>query len=123
MIHVTCAVIQRGEWYLICQRSEFMKLPLKWEFPGGKVEEGESLENCLIREIREEIGVDIQILKELPQIIHHYETFSLTLYPFLCEIEQGEIILNEHAQFRWIKMSEFELFDLAEADIPIIKHL
>lgn len=123
MIQVTCAVIKKENHYLICQRSEQMKLPLKWEFPGGKVEKDESLEACLIREIQEELNIQIAIEKALKQVIHHYPTFSITLHPFLCTLKEGDIILKEHAQYQWILKEDFNLYDLAEADLPIIKNL
>lgn len=120
MIHVTCAVIRDGERFLICQRSEQMKMPLKWEFPGGKVEEGESLEDCLIREIQEELAVCIRIEAALEQVVHHYENFSITLYPFLCSIKEESIDLREHCQYKWILKEEFPKYDLAAADLPIL---
>lgn len=123
MLNVTCAVIRDGECYLICQRSEQMKMPLKWEFPGGKVEEGESLEDCLIREIKEELAVFLSIDAALEPVIHHYDSFSITLYPFLCTIKEGTINLREHAQYKWILQDEFSMYDLAAADIPILKQL
>lgn len=79
MIHVTCAVIRDGEQYLICQRSEKMKSPLKWEFPGGKVEEGESLEECLLREIKEELDIKITIERKLDTVSHDYGDFQIKL--------------------------------------------
>lgn len=123
MLNVTCAVIRDGERYLICQRSEQMKMPLKWEFPGGKVEEGESLEDCLIREIKEELAVFLSIDAALEPVIHHYDSSSITLYPFLCTIKEGTINLREHAQYKWILQDEFSMYDLAAADIPILKQL
>ena len=123
MVHVTCAVIRDGERFLICQRSEQMKMPLKWEFPGGKVEEGESLEDCLIREIKEELDVFLSIDAALEPEIHHYNSFSITLYPFLCTIKEGTINLREHAQYKWILQDEFSMYDLADADVPILKQL
>jgi len=100
-----------------------MKMPLKWEFPGGKVEEGESLEDCLIREIKEELAVFLSIDAALEPVIHHYDSFSITLYPFLCTIKEGTINLREHAQYKWILQDEFSMYDLAAADIPILKQL
>jgi 8-oxo-dGTP diphosphatase len=123
MIHVTCAVIRECERYLICQRSEQMKMPLKWEFPGGKVEEGESLEDCLIREIQEELAVIISVDEALEQVLHHYDSLSITLYPFLCTIKEGAINLKEHAQYKWVLKNEISQYDLAAADVLIIKFI
>ena len=69
-IHVVCAVIEQNGLILCAQRFESMALPLKWEFPGGKIEPGEAEEHALIREIQEELNVDIEILERLP--VHDY---------------------------------------------------
>ena len=123
MIHVTCAIIKSNNTFLICQRSDSMSLPLKWEFPGGKVEPGESLENCLLREIKEELHVAISIQEALTPIIHHYDSFSITLYPFICHIIDGKITLTEHINYKWVERDEFIEVELAPADLPIITQL
>jgi len=106
---------------LICQRSANMALPLKWEFPGGKIEEGESKEACLQREIEEELGLEIFVGKELPLVTHTYPTFRITLYPFLCKVQRGSIQLAEHAQAKWVPWQTLNDFDWAEADKPIVR--
>ncbi|MND73971.1 CTP pyrophosphohydrolase [compost metagenome] len=83
MLQVTCAIIQHANKILICQRSASMKLPLKWEFPGGKIETGESKEECLCREIKEELHIDISIHSALTIVEHHYADFSLLLSPIV----------------------------------------
>src|SRR5690606_11662054 len=102
MLHVTCAIIEHDNKILICQRSASMKLPLKWEFPGGKVETGESKEDCLKREIREELGLEIEVGAELNVVEHRYPEFSLRLYPFLCTWIGGSLVIAEHAQAIWV---------------------
>lgn len=98
-----------------------MKLPLKWEFPGGKVDHGESTEECLQREIVEELGIQVGIEKRLPSTTHDYPTFSVTLYPFVCSIESGEIVLHEHATVTWLPPDDLHTLDWAEADLPVIE--
>ncbi|WP_286857342.1 (deoxy)nucleoside triphosphate pyrophosphohydrolase [Sphingobacterium sp. UBA7625] len=98
-----------------------MKLPLKWEFPGGKIETGESKEYCLRREIREEINIDITIRKALTMVEHHYADFSLQLYPFVCSLQSGEVKALEHAQTIWVAIDQLLDYDWAEADLPIVK--
>ncbi len=88
-IHVACAIIELGGKVLCTQRSASMSMPLKWEFPGGKINDGESPEECLRRELIEELGVEISAGEPLPTTIHHYPTFSITLYPFVCEMRGG----------------------------------
>ena len=99
-----------------------MSLPLKWEFPGGKIEHGEIEEEAIIRVIREELYVEISIISKLPKFIHHYESFSIALIPFICKIEKGEIKLTEHQAFRWLNPINLLDLDWAEADIPVAKH-
>lgn len=120
-IHVTCAIIERDGLVLAAQRSATMTLPLKWEFPGGKIDPGESAEECLLREIVEELGIQVGIEKNLPATTHNYPAFSVTLYPFVCSIETGEIVLHEHAAISWLPPTELHTLDWAEADLPVIQ--
>ena len=119
-IHVACAIIEREGLVLAAQRGESMCLPLKWEFPGGKVEPGESLTECLIRELREEMGVSIAVGSALNSAMHRYPTFTVTLYPFICSIETGAITLHEHAAIAWLPPAELMTLDWAEADGPVL---
>src|SRR5690606_169813 len=123
MLHVTCAIIEHKNKFLICQRSERMKLPLKWEFPGGKIEIGESKEECLKREIKEEMGLEIEVGSALPHVEHHYPEFSLRLYPFFCKWTGGALVIAEHAQVIWVSLDELKNYDWAEADLPIVREL
>lgn len=123
MLYVSCAIIQKNDKILVCQRSETMKLPLKWEFPGGKIEEGESKKECLKREVKEELNLDIEVLDQLRMVEHHYPDFSICLYPFLCQINSGTLRAIEHAQIKWVTIDELKQFDWAAADIPIVKEL
>src|SRR5512138_2391378 len=95
-IHVACAIIEKNGLVLAAQRSEVMSLPLKWEFPGGKIERGESAQECLHRELLEELSITVHIDRQLPENRHHYSEFAITLYPFICKLENGEITLHEH---------------------------
>ena len=120
-INVTCAVIVRDGMVLAAQRSVTMSMPLKWEFPGGKVNDGESLEACLRRELVEELGIFARIVRALPPNNHDYPSFAITLHPFICEIDSGEITLHEHAAINWLSPSEMLTLDWADADIPIVQ--
>lgn len=123
MLKVTCAIIRDKGKILICQRSEKMKLPLKWEFPGGKIEGNETKEQCLIREIREELRLEITVDKELSTVEHHYTEFGLYLFPFVCSLKGGALTVSEHKQAVWVSKDQLSNYDWAEADIPIVNEL
>ena len=97
-----------------------MNMPLKWEFPGGKIDQGESREECLRREIFEELGIEVRVGKNLPPATYDYPAFTVTLYPFICSIDSGEIVLFEHAAISWLPPEQLHTLDWAEADLPVI---
>jgi len=98
-----------------------MDLPNKWEFPGGKVRQGESPSVCLVREIKEELGIDITVKEALPSHRHTYDHISIELLPFVCSVSGGSIILHEHKDARWTDPETASEFDMAEADIPVLR--
>lgn len=121
MINVTCAIILFQDKIFVAQRSEKMKLPLKWEFPGGKLEENESEIECIRREIKEEINVEIEIVKKITNSIYDYGTFKLNLIPYVVKYKSGDIKLSEHREYRLLNKTELLTLDWAEADIPIVE--
>lgn len=121
MINVTCAIIEHNEKILVVQRSEFMKLPLKWEFPGGKIENNESEEACIKREIKEELNIEIELISRLSPVIYKYPSFEIKLIPFIAKYINGVINLSEHRQFDWLSKEELNNLNWAEADIAILK--
>ncbi len=124
-IEVVAAVILREEKVLCVRRDEHEKeyVSLKWEFPGGKVEVGESREEALVREIREELSVDIEVSEFLMTVEHTYPDFHLTMHVFKCVLDQGEITLNEHVALKWLSVDELDQLDWAAADVPVVKSL
>jgi 8-oxo-dGTP diphosphatase len=120
MLEVTCGIIVNQNKILVTQRSEKMKLPLKWEFPGGKIEENETAEECILREIKEELNLEIEILKRLSASQYDYGTFKINLIPFIAKYQNGVIILAEHKDFKWIEAKDLLSLDWAPADIPIL---
>ncbi len=120
-IHVACAIIENNGKVLATQRSASMSVPLKWEFPGGKIDPGESTEECLRRELVEELGICVFVGKTLPHSTYDYPTFVITLYPFVCSIESGEIVLHEHSSMVWLSPCELHTLDWAEADLSVIE--
>jgi len=121
-LQVACAIIESDEMVLATQRSATMSLPLKWEFPGGKINDGELPADCLRRELIEELGLYITVGRALPQHTHSYHTFTVTLHPFVCTIASGEITLHEHAAFSWVPPEELHTLDWAAADLPAIRN-
>jgi len=120
-IHVSCAIIQRDNLVLAVQRGSQMSLPLKWEFPGGKIEKDETPKTCLKRELLEELDVHVQIGDSMDPVSHAYQTFRVTLYPFLCTIESGSLYLREHAAFLWLPPAGLRGLDWAEADVHVLE--
>jgi len=122
-IGVVCAIIEIENKILVVQRSESMKLPLKWEFPGGKIEPNESEEEAIKREIREELNIDIIILKRLTPTYYKYPNIAIELIPFLVKYLGGDLELKEHNQHKLLKKEELSSLDWADADLPIIEEL
>ncbi len=125
MIHrplteVTCALIVQQDRILVAQRSEKMPHPLKWEFPGGKLRKGETPEKCIMREIQEELGVDINVEESLPSIKHYYPEHTVRLLPFVCTIRKGEVVLREHRSHRWVRFEDLSKVDWLEADVGVV---
>jgi 8-oxo-dGTP diphosphatase len=119
-IHVTCAIIERDGLVLAAQRSETMSHPLKWEFPGGKIRLGESGQECLVREIDEEMGVKVAVIRALQPSTHRYPSVKVTLYPFVCGLGKEEPVPLEHFALRWLPPQELHTLDWAEADLPVL---
>ena len=119
-LHVTCAIIEHGGRVLAAQRSTSMSLPLKWEFPGGKIQAGESPQECLQREISEELGTILAITSSLRPATHSYPSVTVTLYPFVCRVIGGELTRHEHAALVWLPPAELPSLDWAAADLPVL---
>lgn len=98
-----------------------MTLPLKWEFPGGKIDPGETPAQCLRRELREELGILVSVGAALEPVVHDYPSFTVTLYPFVCAMAGGEMTLHEHAAIAWLPPEALPSLDWAAADGPILE--
>ncbi|MCX7547055.1 (deoxy)nucleoside triphosphate pyrophosphohydrolase [Xanthomarina sp. F1114] len=122
-ILVTCAIIRFDEKILAVQRSGTMKLPLKWEFAGGKIEAGETEIDCIKREVLEELNLTIDLKERLTPVTHAYPDFKITLIPFLADYVSGELKLREHADYKLVNKGDLPSLDWAEADLPVVKEL
>ena len=123
VIRVVGAAILRADSCLVTQRSESMAEPLQWEFPGGKVEPGESPRQALAREIDEELALTIDVGRSLGLGVHAAKGRRIELEVFVARILSGEIELREHRSFRWIRAPEIDRLDWAAADRPILPAL
>lgn len=127
-IEVVCAIIQNDNGQIFCcQRGPGRALANKWEFPGGKIELNETKEAALIREIKEELNSDIEVIRYVGVSNHEYKDlekpFSITMYAYLCKLISGNLELSEHIDSKWVSIQELSTVDFAAADIPLIKHL
>ena len=120
---VTAAVIRRAGRFLIAQRPLDGMLGGLWEFPGGKREEGESLRDCLRREIKEELGIDIIVGRQITMVKHGYTHFKITLHAFECELLSGQPQALEVAAWRWVTPDELPTFPFPRTDLKIIDAL
>lgn len=120
MIDVVCAIMADGGRILIVRHGPSSNHPGRWEFPGGKIDEGEDARQALIREIREELNLEIEPGVLLDSVIYEYDNKAVRLTPFLCLRPAGDLRLNEHADFRWIRPEDAAGFDMLEADRLIL---
>ncbi|MBU0653030.1 MAG: (deoxy)nucleoside triphosphate pyrophosphohydrolase [Proteobacteria bacterium] len=120
-IGVTCAIIERDGLVLAAQRGASMRMPLKWEFPGGKIEPGEGAEASLHRELMEEMGLRVVVKRTLPPSTHRYPAFTVKLHPFVCAIRSGKMTLNEHHAVVWLKPDDLPTLDWVEADLAVLE--
>lgn len=121
-IEVVAAVIKKGDKIFITRRSygEFQDM---WEFPGGKIEVGETKEEALIREIKEELELDINNLEYLTTVEYDYTSFHLTMHCFTCEICGGSLNLNAHNDAKWVSLDELESQDWVPADVEVVEKI
>lgn len=122
-IYVVGAVIVKSGKILCAQRGPDKSLPLMWEFPGGKIESGETHEVALQREIREELKCDIAVGKQLKAIVHEYDFGIVHLTVYWCRLTAGMPVKTEHECLKWLAPEELKQLDWAPADIPIIDKL
>ena len=122
---VACALVDTDGRILIAQRPEGKNLAGLWEFPGGKVEPGEQPEAALIRELKEELGIDVTeaCLAPLTFASHAYEDFHLLMPLYVCRRWKGEIVQHEHSGLKWVKPNRLRDFPMPPADEPLIAHL
>lgn len=121
-IEVVAAIIKKdNKIFTTCRGyGEFENM---WEFPGGKIEAGEGREEALIREIKEELELDIEITNYLTTVDYDYSNFHLTMHCFICDISGGELKLNAHNSVKWTALEELDNLNWVPADILVVEKL
>lgn len=124
-VEVVAAVIFHNNKILCVQRGDnkYNYIAFKYEFPGGKVELGETNETAIKREILEELNLKISIDSKFITVNHQYPDFTLVMHSFICSCNNPEIELSEHVDFKWLDKTELKKLDWAAADIPIVEEL
>ena len=124
MKRVVAALIMKDGKILVCQRTRHQSMPLKWEFPGGKIEAGEQPRDALRRELEEELGIDARIGEEVARIVHEYKKGSaVELRFYVVHQYKGEIENRIFRDIRWAKRSELPSYDFLEADLELVRDL
>lgn len=123
-VKVACGVIFNDDGYVfVCRRKQEKSLGGHWEFPGGKVEEGESLQECLKRELLEELDMEVDVKDHLKTVLHDYGTFQIELVAFSCDFRRSSLVMTDHDKFEWVNVSALLVKNLAPADVPIAECL
>ncbi len=121
MVKVLCGIITNSEGQIfLARRKPGKSLAGKWEFPGGKLEEGESEPECLKRELLEELGMEVIVHQRVGENLHQYPTFQIRLIGYRCELVSATYALTDHDAYEWVKRDEIMEYDLAEADVPLV---
>jgi 8-oxo-dGTP diphosphatase len=120
MVKVTAAIIVENAKILIAKRKPTIKLANLWEFPGGKIESGETPEQCLQRELYEEFEIDVEVGEHLGTITHKYDFGAIELMAFKTRVISGEFILNDHVRVAWVAAKDLGGYEFAPADLPFV---
>lgn len=123
MINVVAAIIFKDGKVLIAKRKPEKSLGGFWEFPGGKIEEGEAPETTAIREIKEELGIQISVDRYLSESVYQYDFGTINLKGYICKFMSGEMSLNDHSEVKWVNIDELKLYKMAPADVKLTECL
>ena len=115
-VDVVAAIIKSEDYYLLAKRNKDKYMGLKWEFPGGKVEQNESFKEALSREILEELNVNIEIHKKVAEERYQDEEINIVLHYYMCSLIDNDIVLSEHEAIEWVKKQDFLKYEFVPGD-------
>ncbi len=123
IVQVTAAILTKAGRVLIARRGPGSHQAGKWEFPGGKIEAGETPEACLKREMMEEFNIDVSVAEFLGTSVYHYDHISIELMAFRTRWIGGDLMASEHAAIAWVNVNELGGYDFAPADLPFVEKM
>ena len=123
LVDVTATILARNHQVLIAKRKDTDRLPNKWGFPGGKVEKGETPEECLRRELTEEFGIEVSVGEHLGESVYHYEHISIRLLAYRTFWNGNDIHPKDHSAIAWVPVDHLIEYDFAPADLPFVERL
>ena len=121
MIKVTAAIIIDSGKAFIAKRKPPGRMPGMWEFPGGKIEDGETPEQCLKRELLEELAIEVMVGDYVGTSVHAYDFYTVELIAYRVTLIAGEIKLNDHADMAWVGSGDLDKYEFAPADLPFVE--
>lgn len=124
-LEVVAGIIIGNKGILCMQRDigKYQYVSLKWEFPGGKIEQSETKESALVRELKEEMNMKVDIVKHYIDVNYEYPDFTITMYCYLCKTDDDSFVMNVHRDYKWMQIDNIDLLDWAPADIAIVEEL
>jgi len=120
VIKVVCGIIYHQESIFIARRKEGKSMAGKWEFPGGKIHDGESQKEALKRELFEELGMEVIVGEKIGSNMHQYENFHIELIAYKCEFAKATYSMTDHDEYKWVEPKSLSEFEFTDADIPLI---
>ncbi|MCC9167069.1 (deoxy)nucleoside triphosphate pyrophosphohydrolase [Pontibacter harenae] len=120
-LKVTCAIVEQNDRVLVTQRNKHMSQAMLWEFPGGKLEIDETEKECVRRELKEELQIEVEPIHQLAPVEHTYSDKDIILIPFVCQYTSGNVSLAEHNAYQWAELSDLTSYDWCPADIPVVE--
>lgn len=123
IVKVVCGIIISDGRIFLCRRNAGKSLAGHWEFPGGKVEPGEEAKQALLRELQEELGMQVNVDRHFKTVVHAYDHITIELTAYICRFLAASYIMTDHDRYEWVDRSALTTWQLAPADVPIAEEL